>query len=94
MHEVLGLPDNSKAAQDARKCSKMCAPRVLIADDHRLIAELCKGLLQAEFDVVGTVGDGRALVRTAITLKPDAIVVDIAMPILNGLDAIDQIVEE
>ena len=94
MHEVLGLSDNSKTAPEARKCSKMCAPRVLIADDHRLVAELCKGLLQAEFDVVGTVGDGRALVRAAITLKPDAIVVDIAMPILNGLDAIDQVIEE
>ena len=67
--------------------------RILIADDHNLIAELCKGLLETEFDVVGTVSDGRALVRSAIILKPDVIVLDIAMPILNGLDAGRQVKE-
>lgn len=61
--------------------------RILIADDHNLVAELCKRLLETEFDVVGIVSDGRALVRAASELKPDVIVVDIAMPILNGLDA-------
>jgi DNA-binding NarL/FixJ family response regulator len=61
--------------------------RVLIADDHTLVAELCKRLLEKEFDVVGTVSDGRALVRAATELRPDVIVVDVAMPILNGLDA-------
>src|SRR5262249_39886462 len=69
----------------------MQRPRVLIADDHDLVAELCKRLLQAEFDVVGTVNDGRALVRTAIELKPDVAVVDIGMPVLNGLDAAQRI---
>ncbi len=67
--------------------------RILIADDHNLIAELCKGLLETEFDVVGTVSDGRALVHSAIILKPDVIVLDIAMPILNGLDAGRQVKE-
>jgi DNA-binding NarL/FixJ family response regulator len=61
--------------------------RILIADDHNLVAELCKRLLETEFDVVGVVSDGRALVCAAGRLKPDVIVVDIAMPILNGLDA-------
>jgi len=61
--------------------------RILIADDHTLVAELCKKLLDAEFDVVGTVCDGRALVRAAESLKPDVILLDIAMPLLNGLDA-------
>jgi len=61
--------------------------RILIADDHNLVAELCKRLLETEFDVVGVVSDGRALVCSAIELKPDVIVLDIAMPILNGLDA-------
>jgi DNA-binding NarL/FixJ family response regulator len=61
--------------------------RILIADDHTLVAELCKRLLETEFDVIGTVSDGLALVRAASKLKPDVIVVDIAMPILNGLDA-------
>jgi DNA-binding NarL/FixJ family response regulator len=62
-------------------------PRILIADDHTLVAELCKRLLENDFDVVGTVADGRALVRASTELKPDVIVLDIAMPVLNGLDA-------
>jgi DNA-binding NarL/FixJ family response regulator len=61
--------------------------RILIADDHNLVAELCKRLLETEFDVIGMVSDGRALVSAAGELKPDVIVLDIAMPILNGLDA-------
>jgi DNA-binding NarL/FixJ family response regulator len=65
--------------------------RVLIADDHTLVAELCKKLLETEFDVVGTVSDGHALVSAAGELKPDVIVVDVAMPILNGLDAGQQV---
>jgi len=67
--------------------------RILIADDHNLVAELCKRLLQSEFDVVGIVGDGRALVRAAERLRPDVVVIDIAMPILNGLDAGRQLKE-
>jgi DNA-binding NarL/FixJ family response regulator len=67
--------------------------RVLIADDHNLVAELCKSLLQTEFDVIGVVSDGRALVRAARELRPDVVVVDVAMPVLNGLDAGRQIKE-
>jgi len=66
-------------------------PRILIADDHKLVAELCKRLLETEFDVVGIVFDGRDLVRAAGELRPDVIVLDIAMPVLNGLDAGQQI---
>jgi DNA-binding NarL/FixJ family response regulator len=62
-------------------------PRILIAEDHSLVAELCKRLLETEFDVVGMVNDGRALLSAADKLKPDVIVIDIAMPVLNGLDA-------
>jgi DNA-binding NarL/FixJ family response regulator len=65
--------------------------RILIADDHNLVAELCKRLLENDFEVVGAVGDGRALVRAATELRPDVIVLDIAMPVLNGLDAGRQI---
>jgi DNA-binding NarL/FixJ family response regulator len=61
--------------------------RILIADDHTLVAEVCGKLLEPEFDLVGIVGDGLALVRAANDLKPDVIVVDICMPVLNGLDA-------
>jgi len=67
--------------------------RILIADDHTLVAELCKRLLEKEFDVVGVVSDGRALLRAASELKPDVILVDVAMPILNGLDAGRQVKE-
>jgi DNA-binding NarL/FixJ family response regulator len=68
--------------------------RILIADDHTLIADLCKRLLETEFEVVGTVGDGRALVRAAAILKPDVIVVDVTMPVLNGIDAACQVKQE
>jgi DNA-binding NarL/FixJ family response regulator len=66
-------------------------PRILVADDHTLVAELCRKLLETEFDVVGIVSNGRAMVRSAFELKPDVIVVDIAMPVLNGLDAAQQV---
>jgi len=65
--------------------------RVLIADDHRLVADTCKSTLEPEFEVVGVVTDGRALVRAASSLKPDIVLLDIAMPHLNGLDAGQQI---
>jgi DNA-binding NarL/FixJ family response regulator len=61
--------------------------RVLLADDHTLVADLCKRLLEPEYDVVGIVKNGRAMIQAAAELKPDVIVVDVAMPILNGLDA-------
>jgi len=63
----------------------------MIADDHAFVADACKKLLEPEYDVVATVGDGRALVRIAATLKPQVIIIDIGMPLLNGLDAGHQI---
>lgn len=66
-------------------------PRILIADDHTLVAEACKKLLEGEYEVVGTVSDGRALVRAAAELRPQLIIVDVGMPTLNGLDAGQQI---
>jgi DNA-binding NarL/FixJ family response regulator len=67
--------------------------RILLADDHTLVAELCRKLLETEFDVVGIVNDGLSLVRAAAELKPDVVVVDVAMPVLNGLDAGRQVKE-
>jgi DNA-binding NarL/FixJ family response regulator len=63
-------------------------PRVLLADDHLLVAEALKSLLTPEFDLVGVVEDGRALVEAAGRLRPDVIVADITMPQLNGIDAL------
>ena len=65
--------------------------RVLLADDHRIFLEGLKGLLEPEFDLVGTVGDGRALVKEAERLHPDVVVADISMPLLNGIDAVRQL---
>jgi len=69
-------------------------PRVLLADDHRLVAEGLKSLLAPEFDLVDVVEDGRALVEAARTLRPDVIVADIAMPHLNGIEALVQLRQE
>jgi DNA-binding NarL/FixJ family response regulator len=69
----------------------MKKPRILLADDHVLVAEALRGMLASVYDVVGTVSDGRSLLDAAMTLKPDLIVVDIGMPQLNGLDATRQI---
>jgi DNA-binding NarL/FixJ family response regulator len=65
----------------------MSRPRVLLADDHRLVVEACVSLLEPDCEVVGIVTDGRALVPKAIQLQPDVVVLDIGMPLLNGLDA-------
>src|ERR671925_1408112 len=69
----------------------MSRPKILLADDHVLLAQALEHLLQAEFDVVGTVADGRALLKAAGELMPDVAVVDIGMPLLNGLDAGEQL---
>jgi len=63
-------------------------PRVLLADDHRLVAEALKSLLAPEFDLVGVVEDGRALLEAARKQRPDVIVADVTMPHLNGIDAL------
>ena len=61
--------------------------RVLIADDHRLVADACRNLLEPEFNVVAMVSDGRELLKVEPELRPDVIILDISMPGLNGLDA-------
>lgn len=65
--------------------------RVLLADDHVIVAEGLKGLLEPEFELIGIVQDGRALLDAADRLQPDVIVADISMPLLNGIDAVRQI---
>ncbi len=65
----------------------MSRPRVLLADDHTLLLEAFEKLLADDCDVVGTVSNGHALLEEAARLRPDIVVVDIAMPLLNGIDA-------
>jgi DNA-binding NarL/FixJ family response regulator len=65
--------------------------RVLLADDHRLLREAFTRLIEPEFQVVGGVGDGRAVLAEAPALQPDIVVMDVAMPLLNGLDAARQL---
>ena len=65
----------------------MAKPRILLADDHTLVMEGFKKLLEPEFEIVGMVSDGRKLLQLAPVLRPDAVLLDISMPNLNGLDA-------
>ena len=69
-------------------------PRLLIADDHAIFAESLRMVLEKTYAVVGIVTDGRALVSEATRLKPDVLVVDVAMPLLNGLDAARRVREQ
>jgi DNA-binding NarL/FixJ family response regulator len=62
-------------------------PRVLIADDHTLVAEACVKLLEPEFELIGTFANGQALLAAVPELKPDVIVLDVGMPLMNGLEA-------
>ena len=65
--------------------------RIIIADDHTLIAEACKQLLETEFEVIAIVNNGQALIDSVCRLNPDVALVDISMPLLNGLDACEHI---
>jgi DNA-binding NarL/FixJ family response regulator len=69
----------------------MKRPRVLLADDHRLLREAFAQVLEQHCEVVGCVSDGRAVLAAASELQPDIVVLDIAMPLLNGLDAARQL---
>jgi len=69
----------------------MSRPRVLLADDHTMILAGLRSLLESDFDLVGTVEDGRALLDAALQLKPDVIMMDISMPLLNGIEAARQL---
>jgi DNA-binding NarL/FixJ family response regulator len=74
-------------AVPANKATAMRRPRVLLADDHQMLVDALKSVLEPRCEVVGAVNNGRALLEAASTLQPVVIVLDIAMPQLNGLDA-------
>ena len=65
----------------------MTRARILMADDHAMLLDAFRALLEPEFDVVGAVTDGRMLLQEFARLNPDVVLLDIAMPLLNGLDA-------
>jgi len=69
-------------------------PRILIADDHDLVAEAFTKLLPAEFEISAVVHDGRQLVQAAIEVQPDVVLVDVGMPLMNGLQAAKRIKRE
>jgi DNA-binding NarL/FixJ family response regulator len=69
-------------------------PRILIADDHAILAEALRFYLETTFSVIGVVGDGRAMVQEAFRLRPDVTVADFAMPLLNGLEGARRIREQ
>lgn len=68
--------------------------KILLADDHKMFSQGLQTLLEDEFDLVGTVGDGQALVDAAQRVNPEVIIVDISMPVLNGFDAVRQLKEK
>src|SRR5580765_2173931 len=70
------------------------AQRILIAEDHSFLAEAFKQILETEYHVIATVSDGHAMVRAALEMRPDLVIVDIAMPQMNGLDAGEQLKTE
>ena len=69
----------------------MKLPKVILADDHKILLEAFRKLLEPHYDIVAAVSDGRALLTAAATLKPDVILLDIGMPLLNGLEAARQL---
>lgn len=75
-------------------CPDRSRLRFLIADDHAIFAEALRVYLERVYRVIGVVSDGRALIKAALDLKPDIIVADVAMPVLNGLDAARRIKEQ
>lgn len=66
--------------------------RVLLADDHHALLQRVTSILAAEFDVVGSASNGRELIAQAEAVQPDVAIVDVSMPILNGIDAVRQLI--
>ena len=103
---VGGYPRPRELSRQRRDCDHLVAsgrsipltgprrPRVLLADDHLMVAEALRSLLEPEFDLVGVVEDGRQLVESARLLHPDVIVADVTMPHLNGIDALVRLRED
>jgi DNA-binding NarL/FixJ family response regulator len=72
----------------------MRKPKILLADDHAIVLDGLTRLLESEFEVVGKAGDGREMLDLAARLKPDVIIADVSMPLLNGIEAVRQLREK
>lgn len=83
--QLVGLGTKVADMQDLKRSPTR--HRILLADDHAIVVEALRSLLSESYDVVGVVPDGRALLAEATKLTPDVIVLDVGMPLLNGLDA-------
>ncbi len=84
----------SRCSSNARaRIEELNRIRVLLADDHEELLSTVESMLVSEFEVVGTVKDGQALLDAAEQLKPDVLVVDISMPIVNGIEAVQRLKE-
>ncbi len=79
--------DYVEGAENVKDSADTVRPRLLLADDHAIIVDGLRQLLEPEFNLIGTVGDGLALVEAAVKLKPDVIVTDVSMPGMNGIEA-------
>jgi DNA-binding NarL/FixJ family response regulator len=80
-------------APRAQRVAEVRKMRILLADDHRSLLELVRGLLEPNYDIVGCVEDGESLVEAAGKLQPDVIITDISMPKLNGIEAASRLRE-
>src|SRR5262249_35813498 len=71
--------------------AQVTKPRIVLADDHTIVMQGLRALLEPEFQIIGSVADGRAAVKAAASMKPDVMVLDVSLPLLNGVDAAKQI---
>jgi DNA-binding NarL/FixJ family response regulator len=76
-----------------RRAGELSKARILLADDHPRFPEMAEHFLEAEFEIIGKVVDGQALLDDTIRLEPDVVVTDISMPVLNGIEAADKLKE-
>jgi len=86
IHNALRRPRRSAGLNKSKKFFRK--PTLLLADDHPIVVEGISRLLQSEFELIGAVGDGWALLEAAKRLNPEVIVADVSMPLLNGIDAV------
>lgn len=93
LYSNIALSDTNRDLRGERckPLSTMTRVRVFLADDHEAVLRATAALLGSRFEVVGTATDGRSLIDGVLRLKPDLLIVDISMPILNGIEAVRQL---